>query len=221
MRPKVSPDEEEISPDVPPVIGVTHGGLKIAEAMALARYSTYTQVYFHPVRRAYDFHLRQFISEHYGEIMSEVDTEEHIALTDVEVLSAIRAAGKDAQVPGHNHAVRILSRQHFRLLKRFHDGNGPGLGEALESALRDEFGSDAIFRDSSSRNSKGMDFPVLMEDGSVENSATVSHVIRNLPSVGYEYIFVDPDKLEPARRWLNEHESGFSDDYLPSERSTT
>ncbi len=40
-----------------PVLGVDHGGLRSAEALLLARFFMFSQVYFHPVRRIYDIHL--------------------------------------------------------------------------------------------------------------------------------------------------------------------
>ena len=43
-----------------PQLGVTEGGVQSAEALVLARYFMYTQVYLHPVRRIYDLHLGSF-----------------------------------------------------------------------------------------------------------------------------------------------------------------
>src|SRR5581483_5225554 len=42
-------------------LGVAEGGLHSAEALLLARYFMYTQLYFHPVRRIYDSHLKDFL----------------------------------------------------------------------------------------------------------------------------------------------------------------
>lgn len=46
-----------------PRLGVEIGGLPSAEALLLARYFMYAQVYCHPVRRAYDMHLKSFLRE--------------------------------------------------------------------------------------------------------------------------------------------------------------
>jgi uncharacterized protein len=48
-----------------PQLGVEQGGLQSAEAMLLARYFMYSQVYFHRVRRIYDIHLRDFLKEYF------------------------------------------------------------------------------------------------------------------------------------------------------------
>jgi len=42
-------------------LGIESGGLHSTEALLLARYFMYTQLYFHPVRRIYDFHLLEFL----------------------------------------------------------------------------------------------------------------------------------------------------------------
>ena len=45
-----------------PTLGVEEGGLHSVEALLLARYAMFSQVYFHPVRRVYDIHLKEFLN---------------------------------------------------------------------------------------------------------------------------------------------------------------
>ncbi|GAV23386.1 hypothetical protein [Carboxydothermus pertinax] len=40
-----------------PLLAVEEGGVHVAEALILARYQMFTQVYFHHTRRAYDYHI--------------------------------------------------------------------------------------------------------------------------------------------------------------------
>jgi HD superfamily phosphohydrolase len=42
-----------------PVIAVEEGGVHAAEALIIARYLMFTQVYFHHTRRAYDYHIAE------------------------------------------------------------------------------------------------------------------------------------------------------------------
>jgi HD superfamily phosphohydrolase len=49
----VEPESEEV------VLGVDEGGWHVAEAVVIARYQLFTQVYFHKTRRAYDYHLKE------------------------------------------------------------------------------------------------------------------------------------------------------------------
>jgi HD superfamily phosphohydrolase len=46
-----------------PRLGVSEGGWHAAEALVLARYFMFTQVYFHKTRVAYDHHLRKTLAE--------------------------------------------------------------------------------------------------------------------------------------------------------------
>ncbi len=62
---RILPENEDKSAE--PVLGVESGGLESAVAMLLARYFMYSQVYMHPVRRAYDRHLQDFLCGWLGE----------------------------------------------------------------------------------------------------------------------------------------------------------
>jgi hypothetical protein len=48
------------------VIGIEKGALHAAEAMQLARYYMFEQLYYHRVRRALDAHLRQYLRLYLG-----------------------------------------------------------------------------------------------------------------------------------------------------------
>ena len=57
-----------------PALGVEEGGIQSAEALMLARYFMYSQVYFHPVRRIYNIHLMDFLKEWLDEGAFSTDT---------------------------------------------------------------------------------------------------------------------------------------------------
>ena len=59
---RILPSQTEASQGAP-YLGTEKGGLHSAEALLLARYFMFTQVYFHPVRLAYDLHLADFLKE--------------------------------------------------------------------------------------------------------------------------------------------------------------
>jgi len=44
-----------------PIVAIKEGGLHVAEALILARYQMFTQVYFHHTRRAYDYHTSKLL----------------------------------------------------------------------------------------------------------------------------------------------------------------
>ena len=68
-----------------PTLGIELGGIHSAEALLLARYFMFLQVYHHHVRTAYDLHLQQFLQAWlpYRRFPTEID--ELQSITDIEV----------------------------------------------------------------------------------------------------------------------------------------
>jgi HD superfamily phosphohydrolase len=88
-----SDTEGEVEPGF--TLGVEEGGIQSAEALMLARYFMYSQVYFHPIRRIYDIHLKDFLREWLGEAGYPTETERHLDITDTEVTHAMRQAERN------------------------------------------------------------------------------------------------------------------------------
>src|SRR5260370_16515474 len=92
-------------------LGVNEGGLHAAEALVLARYFMFTQVYFHKTRVAYDHHLQRALAE----ILPQgtfprpvgVELEDFLKWDDWRVLGALAGGG------GGDHGKRLTGRDHF------------------------------------------------------------------------------------------------------------
>jgi hypothetical protein len=194
-----------------PVLGVEQGGLETAEALLLARYFMYTQVYFHPVRRIYDIHLKDFLKEWLPDGRFGTTTKEHLELTDAEVTTAIRTAAGDKDRPGHDPARRITNREHFRVLYRRHPkdvGVNPEAALAVYEAAVKEFGDTQVrFDQYRPRGAAAPDFPVRSSDDSVVSSLVMSEVLRMIPAATTEYVFVAPEIREAAKRWRDIHKN--------------
>lgn len=190
-------------------LGIEEGGLQAAEALLLARYFMYTQVYFHPIRRIYDIHLRDFLVEWLEEGRFSIDIEKHLSLTDNEITSAMLKAAYDTEAKGHIHASRIIKRQHFKLLYQFTPEDArvnPNAVEAIYQEAVKEFGKDHLRYDKVPyKSGKFLDFPVLLKDGRVASAFEVSPVLANLPTFSLEYVFVDRSLYNKAEKWLNDN----------------
>ena len=92
ILPSPQPDNETDTGE--PALGVQEGGLHSAEAMMLARYFMYSQVYFHPVRRIYDIHLKDFLKTWLPDGQFPIEVEPHLLRTDNEVTVALLAAAR-------------------------------------------------------------------------------------------------------------------------------
>jgi len=91
-------------------LGIEEGGVYTAEALMLARYYMFLQVYFHPVRRAYDLHIEEFVKRELGSWPSSVP--EFLNLDDIAVYELTRAQRKARGRKG-DIARRILLRKHY------------------------------------------------------------------------------------------------------------
>ncbi len=185
-----------------PALGIEQGGIQSAESLLWARYLMYTQLYFHHVRRIYDFHLQQFLSAWLpgGKFGTEVAA--HLAMSDVEVNSAMRVAAGDRGMPGHEPARRIIRREHFRMVADFNAADREGeplAANRLATLLSEKFGPDKVKLDNYPPKSKGARFPVLTRDGKIEWSTILSATLNHVPTFSVEYVFVDPVVLTPAR----------------------
>ena len=186
-----------------PTLGIEQGGLQSAESLVWARYFMYTQIYFHHVRRIYDFHLKQFLGAWLPNGRFGAELKEHQLLTDVEILCAIRAASADPHAPGHEAARRIVKREHFRLVAEITEPDrlvAADAAELLAGELRQEFGPAVVFLDSYTQKSKGIRFPVLSRDGAVEWSTVLSTTLKQVPTFTVEYVFVAPEHVNAARK---------------------
>lgn len=201
------PASEENVPAPPrePALGVDEGGLHSAEALMLARFFMYSQLYFHPVRRAYDIHLKDFLTAWLegGRFATEVSN--HLETTDNEVMATLSQASRDPERPGHDAARRINSRQHFRVLYQRHPDDvriNPEAGKAVFDAACERFGPERCRRDRYSQRSGAPDFPVQTKDGRIASSLAMSQTLNQLEAVSVDFVFVDPEILVEARNWL-------------------
>ncbi|GIX16061.1 MAG: HD domain-containing protein [Rhodothalassiaceae bacterium] len=209
---RILPKREQGSEDRPPVpvLGVEEGGLQSAEALLLARYFMYSQVYFHPVRRIYDIHLKDFLTEWLPNGQFPTDLDKLVTLTDNEVLSGLLASARKGCRKGHVHAKRIRERQHFKVLYERNPTDverNEDAGAAVYRAAVEKFGAEHVRHDSYRQKGGVFDFPVLRRNGEVVSALALSDTLKNLPLVSVDYVFVSRDKYDVACRWLKrEHD---------------
>jgi len=191
-----------------PALGIEQGGIHSAEALLLARYFMFKQVYFHHVRRIYDIHLQDFMAKWLPGGRCPVGLDGFLALTDNEVTVALlnAANGDDGEL--REYARRIICRQHFR---RVYEPTSEDLQISLDpaaeiyAALCNEFGTEAVRHDRIARSpddpAEPPEFAVLKGE-QVVSSVGESDVLANIPDATVDSVFVHPDCREEAREWL-------------------
>jgi len=188
-----------------PALGVEEGGLHSAEALMLARYFMYSQVYFHPVRRIYDIHLKDFLKKWLPSGVFSVEPDEHMKLTDNEVIAGLRESALDGHKEGHIDACVIAKREHFKVLYERNPNDveiNPEAGQSIFGALSAQFGTQYFRRDRYNQRSGAPDFPVRMRNGDAVSSLAVSETLNRVPIVSVDYVFADRSIFSEAEKWL-------------------
>jgi hypothetical protein len=99
----IDPENDEL------VLGVRKDGWHVAEALIIARYQMFCQVYFHKTRRAYDHMLRQAIRDTKITIPKPSEIEEFLKLDDYAIWNLIIKNSKESY-----WCNSILQRNHLR-----------------------------------------------------------------------------------------------------------
>ncbi|MDE2930207.1 MAG: HD domain-containing protein [Chloroflexota bacterium] len=190
-----------------PTLGIEEGGLHSIEALLLARYAMFSQVYFHRVRRIYDIHLRDFLKEWLCNGQFSTAIEDLFKLTDVEVTQALRQASLENGKLGAL-ADRIIRRQHFKAIYERNPDDikvNPDAALAIYTAASEEFGAENVRKDQDRKGGGDSDFPVLSRDGSIISSLTLSQILENIPEAAIDYVFVEPRYRDNATKWLEKN----------------
>jgi len=191
-------------------LGVVRGGLESAEALLIARYFMFSQVYFHETRLIYDIHLKDFLSiwlaDRGGKFST--DPQEHLLVTDNEVMHAIARAAADEADAAHEPAWRITRREHFRVFyERSHSDVAlyPEAASAIYEAAKEQFGEENVRYADSRKPAGSAEFPVRDRDGRSDSSLALSPVLRRLPEPSNEFVYVVRERREDARKWVREN----------------
>jgi uncharacterized protein len=190
----------------PPRLGIIEGGVHAAEALVLARYFMFTQVYFHKTRVAYDVHLRGALKEllPHGQFPRPIENElnEFLEWDDWKVLGLL-SDGK-----GGEHGLRLKSRDHYRRV--FHTPEVSSERDlALLEAVKESLGKLVAANEPASKSwykTGTPDIPVVddIDEKSVSPLSEKSNVVANLKANNQVFLYVRPQDAEEGRRIVNE-----------------
>jgi len=204
---RILPKSKDGDDSTEPTLGLAAGGIQSAEALLWARYFMYSQVYFHPVRRIYDIHLKDFLKEWLPNGKFSTVIEDHLAITDNEVIVELRKAALGTKHPGHIHAKRIIEHKHFKVLYECTPGDrniNINAGKAVYDAACEKFGPDAVRRDQYTQKNSSQNFPVL-QDGKILQSIDLSDTLTKAPVAATDLVFIDREHLDAAKKWLEDN----------------
>ncbi|HKV07017.1 MAG TPA: HD domain-containing protein [Thermoanaerobaculia bacterium] len=161
-------------------VGVEEGGVHALEALVMARYYMFTQVYFNVTGKALELHLNEWLKE--NGIYWSADPEAFLGQDDVSVWASMRTSGSvhaRAVVERHHFPVAFETREHLAReeKERF---------EALLPELLDRFGRGNLLLSNSAKDPHRLGRSrVLVRrfDGTLEPMEQASQFIRHLSRI--------------------------------------
>ena len=184
-------------------LGFSEGGWHAAEALVLARYFMFTQVYFHKIRVAYDIHLREALRELLPG--GRFPTPEGAELDRYLEWDDWRVLGLLAEGRGGEHGMRLSTRQHYRRV--YHTPEVPREEDLAElSAVIDALGDRIAAKVPAEKNwykLGPMDIPVLRNDGRQSPLSTFSRAVAALKSNRQTFIYVRTEHVADARQQIS------------------
>ena len=199
-----------------PVIAIEDGGWHAAEGLIIARYSMFTQVYFHHTRQAFDHHVEQMLSfllrEEYGEPKFPLPDAEGIAeylkWDDWKVL------GKVSTGAAGEHGQAIAKRIPFRHV--WHTNETPNQEEVEQcEAMISQLGPLFRFQSDATKSwySLGDQDLLIVPDDSQEPQpgrplSAYSTIVSNMKPVAQRRVYVDPADRDEARSVVHAYLQG-------------
>ncbi len=182
-------------------LGVHEGGIHAAEALILARYFMFTQVYFHKTRVAYDHHLRHALEALLpGGMFPAPEPDklnDYIAWDDWKVLGLL------ADGQGGEHGQRLCRRNHYREI--YHTPECPDDADLRELAdVEQELKEYVVAREEAGKSWYKLDhtdIPIVSdsEEGKPLPLSQLSPVIRNIRATRRVSLYARPEQAREAR----------------------
>ncbi|MEO8274635.1 MAG: HD domain-containing protein [Thermoanaerobaculia bacterium] len=171
-------------------VGVEEGGVHAIEALVLARYYMFTQVYFNVTGKALEQHLSEWMREEGKQWPSDPDL--FLRQDDLSTMEAMRASTNP-------HALAVVHRRHFPLAFETREHLPESEGAAFEALLPDlvrRFGTGEILVARSAKDPHrlgGSRVWVRYRDGRLESMESASHFIRHLTRIDRYRVYARPE----------------------------
>lgn len=171
-------------------IGVEEGGVHAVEALVLARYYMFTQVYFNVTGKALELHLNEWLRE--GGRRWPADPSRFLSQDDVSVLTDIRGSAGP-------HAAAVARRMPYPLAYETREHLDPAEKAEVEAflpELRERFGDSRILVSNSAKDPHRLGRSrvlVRRHDGSYEPMAEASNFISHMTRIDRYRIYTPPE----------------------------
>ncbi len=198
----IDPETEEI------ILGINKDGWHVAEAVVIARYQMFTQVYFHKTRRAFDYHLKNAMKKTLnGEKLPGTESiEEFLSLDDYAMWDRFMHQKSDPD------CLSIINRNHIREVYSTPEvPHQVDEAELREKKSRLERAGFWFYEDKSERlwyklgDSKNGDKEIMIISGEEKSARPLSYyssIVKNMGEVKQIRIYVKPEYRIRAKEAL-------------------
>jgi uncharacterized protein len=187
-------------------LGVTEGGTHAAEALVLARYFMFTQVYFHKTRVAYDHHLRHTLAELLPD--GVFPTPEPGTLKNYLGWDDWKVLGLLAEGKGGDHGERLRQRNHYREV--YHTPECPSDSDLSElQRVEDAVNEFIVAKEEAGKSWYKIDrtdIPIVSETdgGKIRPLSEYSPMVKNLRPIRRISLYALPEKADETRASIGE-----------------
>ncbi len=171
-------------------LGVDHGGVHALEALVMARYYMFTQVYFNVTGKVMELHFNEWLRA--SGLRWPVEPQAFLDQDDVTVYHSMRQSD-------NRHARAIVHRERYSLAFETREHLTPEEGrwfEELVPRLEARFGSDNLLVDHSAKDPHRLEKKrVLVKrwDGSLQPMAEASDFIRHMSRIDSFRVYAPKD----------------------------
>ncbi|HOB37647.1 MAG: HD domain-containing protein [Methanomassiliicoccaceae archaeon] len=185
------------------ILGISHGSRQVAEAVILARYQMFTQVYFHKTRRAYDFHLNGAMREVLpnGLLPPPDKIEEYISYDDSKIWTMIKQASEKPDCKA------VVNWSHIRLLHNTSetpDEKEMDYFEGLVKALdKKEIWNHVDLAETTwyrLNDQESKEISIIDKWGKVDPLSSFSKIVKNMGAVKRSSVYVKMADREMAEQ---------------------
>ena len=177
-------------------LGIDEGGVHALEALVMARYYMFTQVYFNVTGKVLELHFSQWLREQRMSWPS--DPEEFLNHDDTSTLALMRSSDS-------RHARAVVCREHFPLA--FETGEHLSAEEksrfeSLLPRLEERFGAEQLLVSNSAKDPHRLgESGVLVRrfNGDLEPMERASHFIGHLARIERYRVYTPPEMAAEAR----------------------
>ena len=182
------------------VIGVEEGGWHVAEALVIARYQMFTQVYFHKTRRAYDFHLQKAIAcvQKNGKLPNLKNLKSYLKLDDHFFWEKFKKSNNE-------NCKSIIDRNHLREVYCTPEVPKPREERQKNKVIKILQQKGIWFHEDTSEKAwynPSKDFEVMIikeEDGTAKPLSEISTIVDKIKNIKQTKIFVKSQDKNRAK----------------------